>query len=119
VNVPQLSREKLNDRVPQARHELVLAAQRHQPIVYGVLIRKVGTSRGYIGQILEEVNYRQQKSDPDSPILTALVIHEGYPRRPGPGFWELPQTKGVPENARESFWKDECERVFKYNWRLL
>ena len=112
----RLSRDRLDQLVPLARHELIEVAKRgpNHTITYRSLQCAIGTGRGHIGQVL--VALSEQDSAKGNPMLAALVVH-AYDGEPGEGFWGPPF---VPASARSKeamgFWEAECQRVWRHAW---
>ena len=112
--MPKLRSELLEQYIPVARREVVKAARAHDFIEYGQVINRVGAGRGYIGQVLDELNRREYAKG--RPLLSSIVVHRGS-RNPGDGFWSLPMLPPfTSESARRAFLKAEQERVWAFDW---
>jgi len=114
--VPQLSRHLLVPYVRTARRLLIDAATDHRLMPYAELIRELGTSRGYIGQILDAMN--EEEHAKGCPFLSALVV-QADTGRASAGFYDLlrrlrPETIGRDERT---LWEEECAAVWAYPWK--
>ncbi len=82
-----LSADLLETCVPQARKYLVAAARTHRLVPYMEIANVLG-GRGYIGQVLDELNRREHARG--HPLISAIVVlaesHE-----PSDGFFKLVQ----------------------------
>lgn len=110
----RLRQDLLDQYVPQARQELVKAAREHRLVPYSEVTNALGTSRAWIGEILDEVNSREHAKG--RPLLSAIVVGK-QSRRPGPGFWRLPMLpQMILPSDRARFWKAERDKVWAFDW---
>lgn len=113
--MPQLSQQVLERHLAAARDYLVHAARFHQVVDYGDVYRAMGTGRGYIGQVLDELNRREHAAG--RPLLSAIVVTKqgGAPSR---GFFTVATELGVYEGGdKQSFWTEQRDRVWNFDWR--
>ncbi len=113
--MPQLSPTVLERHVAAAREYLTYAARFHQTVDYGDVYRAMGSGRGYISQVLDELNRREHANG--RPLLSAIVVSKqgGAPSR---GFYTVADELGLYSGGdRHEFWIEERARVWNYDWR--
>ncbi|MFN8639549.1 MAG: hypothetical protein U0360_08855 [Dehalococcoidia bacterium] len=110
--MPQLSRSLLERYVPMARDCLVTAARYHQTVPYADVIDSLrGAGRGYVGQVLDELNVREHQAG--RPLLSAIVVDRAG-GQPGDGFFDLVKRLRGVAGDRQAIWEAERDVVFLY-----
>ena len=110
----KLSRQNLDFYVDRAREELVRVAKKRGMVSYSELMALMdGPGRGYIGQVLDELNKRE--STIARPPLSALVLVNGT-TRPGEGFFLLMRSLGRTELDDQKLWEIERDAVWAFDW---
>lgn len=109
----------LDNYVKRARSILIEVAKEKREdrtIPYGQLMDKIqGPSRGYIGQVLEEIC--QEEYQHNRPLLSALVVHKSD-KLPGDAFWKISVVPSHVRNGtkemKKGFWEEEKRKVYEY-----
>jgi len=110
--------ENLKKYTEMIRPILVRVAKERDFITYKELQEEMGGPwRGYIGEVLEEVSYKEYEDG--LPLLSALVVHK-TDRLPGNGFWELRVLSSSLKNAsmeeKKKRWEEEYKKAWEY-WK--
>ena len=110
-----LSADLMERYVPQARKYLGAAAREHRLVPYMEITKALGTGRGYIGQVLDELNRREHAKG--HPIISAIVVRADS-NESSDGFFKLvealrPASKGSDERR---LWEAERDRVWAFDW---
>ena len=108
----KLSDGLLNLYVPKARRHLIELARRGDTVNYETITTALGTSRAYIGQVLDELN--EQENAEGRPLLSALVV-KANTGMPSYGFSALvrrlhPSLRGTDR----AVWEAERNRVYAH-----
>ena len=64
--------------------------------------------RTFFGEIASE------EDEQGRGLLTVLVVHKSGDMQPGPGFFELAQSRGRDTSRIVETWVDELKQVFAY-----
>jgi len=107
----KLGHEKMELYVPNLRQELIQAARQRRLIYYGAVQNRYG-GRGYIGQVLDEINRREHKKG--NPMLSAIVVDKDS-GTPGEGFVGL-YSELYPNFNGVISWEAERDRVWGHTW---
>ncbi|HSW43736.1 MAG TPA: hypothetical protein VLM76_14660 [Patescibacteria group bacterium] len=82
---------------------------------YMEITKALGTSRGYIGQVLDELNRREDSKG--NPLISAIVVRAGTNIASGGFFtlvWQLrPASHRLPKRL---LWEAERDRVWATDW---
>jgi hypothetical protein len=109
-----LSPDLLETYVPRARQYLATAARQHRLVPYMQIANDLG-GRGYVGQVLDELNRREH--DQGRPLISAIVV-DAETEQPSEGFFKLAIDVGLtlPSSDRRAFWEAERDRVWAFDW---
>lgn len=111
--MPKLSDDLLDRYVPVARAYLIRAAREHRLVTYMEISKAVGGGRGYIGQVLDAMNLRE--NDKQRPLLSALVV-SARTRMPSSGFFVLLRSLRNASGPDKVVWQAERDRVWAFDW---
>lgn len=108
-------KEKCKKRIKRAYTILKEEARSRGVITYGELMSKIGTSRGYIGLVLDGINRIEHKQD--HPILSAIVV-KANTKMPGDGFFDLLVDLGLRDKSKSKSeqWMELRDKVYKF-WK--
>ncbi len=110
--MPQLRRYLLDRYVPVARDYLATAARYHQLVPYGAVLKELrGAGRGYVGQVLDELN--RQEHAYGRPLLSAIVVDRAG-GRPGEGFFLLVKELRAASGDENAMWEAERDAVWAF-----
>ena len=119
-------RENFNHRLPQsewdaakeeARQVMIGCARSRRMIPYSELVRQITCIRleahdarlsHFLGQIASE------EDEQGRGLLTVVVVHKSGDMQPGPGFFELAQSRGRNTSNIVECWVEELKKVFAY-----
>lgn len=101
--------------VPRARKFLAGAAREHRLVHYMEITRMLGTSRAWIGQVLDELNRREHSKG--HPIISAIVVRADS-RESSDGFFKLVESlrPGSTRLDERQLWESERDRVWAFDW---
>ena len=101
----------------EARQVMIECARSRRMIPYSDLVRQITRIRlqahdarlsHFLGEIASEEDERGRG------LLTVVVVHKSGDMQPGPGFFELAQSRGRNTSNIVECWVDELKRVFAY-----
>lgn len=90
---------------------LVEAARRQKLLYYGDIQNSLG-GRGYVGQVLDEMNTREHAKG--RPLLSAIAVSKSTERPSGAFGLSVAHLK--PTAGRDGFWESERDAVWAYDW---
>lgn len=111
--MPRLGDRLLERHVPVARGYLVEAARAHRLVFYHEVMEAIGTSRAYIGQVLDELNRREHAAG--RPLISAIVVLM-QTRRSSDGLFGLARELGRTVGDERTFWQSERDAVWAVPW---
>jgi hypothetical protein len=100
-----------------ARQVMIECARSRRMIPYSDLVRQITRIRlqahdarlsHFLGEIASEEDERGRG------LLTVVVVHKSGDMQPGPGFFELAQSRGRNTSNIVECWVDELKKVFAY-----
>ncbi len=101
----------------EARQVMIGCARARQMIPYSDLVRQITRIRlqahdarlsHFLGEIASE------EDDKGRGLLTVVVVHKSGDMQPGPGFFELAQSRGRETSNIVECWVEELKKVFAY-----
>lgn len=101
----------------EARQVMIQCAKARQMIPYSDLVARISTIRleahdarlsHFLGEVASEEDERGRG------LLTVVVVHKSGDMQPGPGFFELAQSRGRNTADIVECWVDELKKVFAY-----
>jgi hypothetical protein len=101
----------------EARGIMIECARSRRMIPYSDLVRQInhiklqardGRLSHFLGEIASEEDARGRG------LLTVVVVHKSGDMQPGPGFFELAQSRGRDTSNIVEYWVDELKKVFAY-----
>lgn len=110
-----LGRDLMDRYVPEARRYLGKAAKERRLVPYMEIANALGTGRGYIGQVLDELNRLEDAKG--NPLISAIVVNAGA-NIASDGFFKLvaqlrPASSRVP---KRQLWETERDLVWSTDW---
>jgi molybdopterin synthase catalytic subunit len=104
----------------EARQIMIGCAKSRRMIPYSDLVRQITSIRleahdGRLSHFLGEI--ASEEDDRGRGLLTVVVVHKSGDMQPGPGFFELAQSRGRNTANIVSCWVEELKRVFSY-WSI-
>lgn len=104
----------------EARQVMIECAKARQMIPYSDLVARISAIRleahdarlsHFLGEVASEEDERGRG------LLTVVVVHKSGDMQPGPGFFELAQSRGRNTANIVECWVDELKKVFAY-WAI-
>jgi hypothetical protein len=101
----------------EARQIMIDCARARRMIPYSDLVRQITRIRlqahdarlsHFLGEIASDEDERGRG------LLTVVVVHKSGDMQPGPGFFELAQSRGRDTSNIVECWVDELKKVFAY-----
>ena len=101
----------------EARQVMIDCAKARRMIPYSDLVRQITRIRlqahdarlsHFLGEIASE------EDEQGRGLLTVVVVHKSGDMQPGPGFFELAQSRGRNTSNIVECWVDELKKVFAY-----
>jgi molybdopterin synthase catalytic subunit len=101
----------------EARQVMIGCVRARQMIPYSDLVRQITRIRlqahdarlsHFLGEIASE------EDDKGRGLLTVVVVHKSGDMQPGPGFFELAQSRGRETSNIVECWVEELKKVFAY-----
>lgn len=119
-------RKKFNHGFPQsdwdaakdeARQVMIGCAKTRQMIPYSDLVSRIKSIRleahdARLSHFLGEV--ATEEDELGRGLLTVVVVHKSGDMQPGPGFFELAQSRGRDTANIVECWVEELKKVFTY-----
>ncbi len=111
----KLGADLMERYVPQARKYLGAAARERRLVPYMEITKALGTSRGYIGQVLDELNRREDAKG--HPLISAIVVRADS-KESSDGFFKLVGTLRPASKLSDErrLWEAERDRVWEFDW---
>src|SRR5262245_49853621 len=103
----------------EMRKILVSAARVRRVIAYSDLVRQLQTisfspEEFAFHRMLDQIS--TEEDELGRGLLTVIVVHKADDMRPGPGFFELAESRGRDVGAIDVTWLAELDFVWAY-WR--
>jgi hypothetical protein len=101
----------------EARQVMIACARTRRMIPYSDLVRQI-TRIGFqahdvrLSHFLGEIGTEEDQQG--HGLLTVVVVHKWGDLQPGPGFFELAQSRGRDTSKIVECWIDELKKVFAY-----
>lgn len=101
----------------EARQVMIACARARRMIPYSDLVRQITRIRlqahdarlsHFLGEIASE------EDEQGCGLLTVVVVHKSGDMQPGPGFFELAQSRGRDTSNIVESWVEELKKVFAY-----
>jgi molybdopterin synthase catalytic subunit len=101
----------------EARQIMIGCAKSRRMIPYSELVRQITRIRlgphdtrlsHFLGEIASEEDAQGRG------LLTVVVVHKSGDMQPGPGFFELAQSRGRDTSKIVECWVEELKKVFAY-----
>lgn len=101
----------------EARQVMIGCARARQMIPYSDLVRQITRIRlqahdARLSHFLGEI--ASDEDDKGRGLLTVVVVHKSGDMQPGPGFFELAQSRGRETSNIVECWVEELKKVFAY-----
>jgi len=103
----------------EMRKTLVSVARGRRVIAYSDLVRQLQSIRFapenfVFHQMLDQISTEEDQLG--RGLLTVVVVHKAEDMRPGPGFFELAESRGRDVRTIDETWLAELDAVWAY-WR--
>lgn len=101
----------------EARQVLIECAKSRQMITYSALVSRIARIKFDAHDTRFFHFLGETSSDEDElgrGLLTVIVVHKSGDMQPGPGFFELAQSRGRNTAKIVECWIDELKKVFAY-----
>jgi molybdopterin synthase catalytic subunit len=101
----------------EARQVMIGYARARRMIPYSDLVHQITHIRlqahdARLSHFLGEIATEEDEQGRD--LLTVVVVHKSGDMQPGPGFFELAQSRGRDTSNIVECWVDELKKVFAY-----
>ena len=101
----------------EARQVMIECARSRRMIPYSDLVRQITRIRlqahdARLSHFLVEI--ASEEDEQGRGLLTVVVVHKSGDMQPGPGFFELAQSRGRNTSNIVECWVDELKKVFAY-----
>jgi molybdopterin synthase catalytic subunit len=101
----------------EARKVMIGCARSRRMMPYSDLVRQITRIRlqphdGRLSHFLGEI--ATEEDERGHGLLTVVVVHKSGDMQPGPGFFELAQSRSRNTSNIVECWVDELKKVFTY-----